>query len=92
MHREIMEEVGVSVTNLRYQGSQNWPYPHSLMLGYHVDYVAGEIRCQPDEIEDARWFELRDLPTLPPAFSISRYLIDLYRAERLGGAKPVLPD
>lgn len=92
VHREIMEEVGVSVTNLRYQGSQNWPYPHSLMLGYHVDYLGGDIRCQPDEIEDARWFHLRELPTLPPAFSISRFLIDRYRVERLGGAEPVLPD
>lgn len=92
VHREIMEEVGVTVGNLRYQGSQNWPYPHSLMLGYHVDYLDGDIRCQPEEIEDARWFHLNELPTLPPSFSISRYLIDLYRVERLGGTKPVLPD
>ena len=92
VHREIMEEVGVTVGNLRYQGSQNWPYPHSLMLGYHVDYLDGDIRCQPEEIEDARWFHLNELPTLPPPFSISRYLIDLYRVERLGGTKPVLPD
>ncbi len=54
--REVREEVGVEVANLEYIGSQNWPFPHSLMLGFHAEYVSGEIVPQEDEIEDAQWF------------------------------------
>lgn len=56
MVREVREEVGVEVANLEYIGSQNWPFPHSLMLGFHAEYVSGEIVPQEDEIEDAQWF------------------------------------
>lgn len=89
--REVREEVGLEIRNLRYQGSQSWPFPHSLMLGFHADYAAGEIVPQPEEIEDARWFALDALPPLPKPGSISRYLIDLYLARRLGRPEPVLP-
>lgn len=89
--REVHEEVGVAVHNLRYVTSQGWPFPHSLMLGFHADYAGGEIILQEDEIEDARWFALDQLPGLPPPRSISRYLIDLYLAQRLGHPEPVLP-
>ncbi len=89
--REVREEVGLQVRNLEYLGSQGWPFPHSLMLGFHAEYAAGEIDMQPEEIEDARWFRVDRLPLLPPAQSISRYLIDLYVARRLGLAEPVLP-
>ncbi|TWI53171.1 NAD+ diphosphatase [Pseudomonas duriflava] len=92
VRREVREEVAVEVQNLRYLGSQSWPYPHSLMLGFHADYAGGEIICQPDEIEDARWFSLNNLPLLPPKQSISRYLIDLYLAQRLGLPEPLLPN
>lgn len=91
VHREVREEVAVEVGNLRYITSQNWPFPHSLMLGFHADYLAGEIVPQPEEIEDARWFRLDALPPLPPHGSIARYLIELYRARRSGAAEPVLP-
>ncbi len=90
--REVREEVGVEVCNIRYQGSQNWPFPHSLMLGFHADYAGGEIVLQEEEIEDARWFSIHALPPLPASRSIARYLIDSYVASRLGGAEPVLPD
>ncbi|WP_070887461.1 NAD(+) diphosphatase [Pseudomonas argentinensis] len=90
--REVREEVGVEVCNIRYQGSQNWPFPHSLMLGFHADYAGGEIVMQEEEIEDARWFSIHALPPLPASRSIARYLIDAYVARRLGGADPVLPD
>ena len=89
--REIREEVGLEIRNLRYQGSQSWPFPHSLMLGFHADYAGGEIVPQPEEIEDARWFALDALPPLPKPGSISRYLIDLYLARRSGSPEPVLP-
>lgn len=90
--REVREEVGLEISDLQYITSQSWPFPHSLMLGFHARYAAGEIVPQPDEIEDARWFRLDQLPQLPPPRTISRYLIDLYLARQSGSAEPVLPD
>jgi NAD+ diphosphatase len=85
VHREVMEEVGVRVTNLRYQGSQTWPFPHQLMLGYWADYDGGEIRLQENEIADAGWFSLDALPAVPPGFSIAGWLINGYRKARQQG-------
>jgi NAD+ diphosphatase len=76
IHREAFEEVGVKVSNLRYYGSQGWPFPHSLMIAFVADYAGGEIVCQEDEIEDARWFTLDDLPVLPNRLSIARRLVN----------------
>jgi len=89
--REVREEVAVEVQNIQYVGSQCWPFPHSMMLGFHAEYAGGEILMQPDEIEDAQWFSVHDLPPLPAGRSIARYLIDLYVARRLGLPEPVLP-
>lgn len=91
VEREVFEEVGVQVNDIQYQGSQSWPFPHSLMLGFHARYLSGEIRCQPEEIEDAGWFSIHDLPPLPSSRSIARYLIELYVARRLGRCEPMLP-
>ncbi|MFG0381605.1 NAD(+) diphosphatase [Pseudomonas sp. zbq_18] len=88
--REVREEVGIEVHNLRYLGSQGWPFPHSLMLGFHAEYAGGEIVPQADEIEDAAWFPIDNLPPLPMQRSIARYLIDLYVARRLGQPEPQL--
>lgn len=76
VHREVMEEVGVTLKNLRYFGSQPWPFPRSLMIGFVADWGGGEIQFAEPEIEDARWFPLDHLPGLPPAMSIARQLID----------------
>jgi len=89
--REVREEVGVEIRNIQYLGSQGWPFPHSLMLGFHAEYERGDIVMQADEIEDAQWFNVRQLPPLPAPRSIARYLIDAYVARRLGLAEPVLP-
>lgn len=89
--REVREEVAIEVQNIQYVGSQCWPFPHSMMLGFHAEYAGGEIVMQPDEIEDAQWFRVDALPPLPAGRSIARYLIDLYVARRLGLAEPVLP-
>ena len=89
--REVREEVGVEIKNLQYLGSQGWPFPHSLMLGFHAEYASGDIVMQVDEIEDAQWFSVHDLPPLPASRSIARYLIDVYVARRLGQPEPVLP-
>jgi len=82
VHREVLEEVGVRVRNLKYLGSQSWPFPNSLMLGFHAEYAAGEINCQEGEIADARWFHHAQLPNVPPATAISRWLIDDFVASR----------
>ena len=75
VHREVFEEVGVKVKNLRYYNSQPWPFPHSLMVGFIAEYDAGEIRCQENEIDDAQWFDIDNLPTIPPKVSIAGQLI-----------------
>ena len=76
VHREVEEEVGVTVKDLRYFGSQSWPFPHSLMLAFSAEWAAGEIVPQPGEIEHADWFDLDALPGVPPRFSIAGHLIE----------------
>ncbi len=80
VHREIMEETGVRIRDLRYFRSQSWPFPHSLMLGFHATYAGGEIRIDDDEIIDAQWFHHSKLPDIPMPGSIARLLIDDWRA------------
>lgn len=66
VHREVFEEVGLTIRNLRYFTSQAWPFPHSLMLGFRAEYAAGEIRIDGQEIEDAAFFPMSALPKLFP--------------------------
>ncbi len=75
VHREVFEEVGLRVSNLHYFGSQSWPFPNSLMLGFHAQYGSGEIVCQEGEIADAQWFRADNLPQIPPKTAISGWLI-----------------
>ncbi len=81
LEREVLEEVGVRVGNVRYFASQPWPFPHSLMIAFVADWKSGEISVDPLEIEAAQWFKIRDLPQLPNSISISRRLIDAVVAE-----------
>jgi len=76
IEREIMEEVGIGVENVRYFGSQSWPFPCSLMLGFTARWKSGELRADGVELDDAGWFAPGELPDIPPAVSISRKLID----------------
>ena len=78
--REVREEVGVEVGNVRYSGSQPWPFPHSLMVGFTAEWQSGEIDIDPTEIVDAQWFRRDALPTIPPPISIARKLIDAWIA------------
>ena len=76
IHREVREEVGLEVENLRYFGSQPWPFPNSLMIGFTADYAGGDLTPEPGEIEAAGWYRACDLPQLPPRVSIARRMID----------------
>jgi len=80
VHREIREEAGIDVTDLVYAGSQPWPFPHSLMVGFSAQYAGGELTLDPSEIVDGGWFRPGDLPALPPYPSIARRLIDEWLA------------
>jgi NAD+ diphosphatase len=81
LEREVLEEVGVTVTNVNYFASQPWPFPHSLMIAFVADWKSGEIKVDPLEIEAAQWFKLDGLPKLPQPISIARRLIDAVIAE-----------
>ena len=77
--REIFEEVKVRVKNIKYYGSQSWPFPSQLMLGYHADYLEGDITPDGEEIDSADWFHYKDLPQVPTGnISISGQLIESY--------------
>jgi len=73
--REVREEVGIEVENIRYFSSQSWPFPNQLMLGFFADYAGGDIVCDKVEIAEAHWFKPGELPTIPPVHSISGQLI-----------------
>lgn len=73
--REVLEEVGIHVTNIRYISSQPWPYPSNLMLGFRAEYQSGDIVIQEDELSHADFFDLTDLPKIPFKGSIAFDLI-----------------
>lgn len=76
VQREVLEEVGIEVTNIHYFGSQPWPFPHSLMVGFTADYLRGTITIDRSELTDAGWFAADALPSIPGPYSIARLLID----------------
>lgn len=78
VRREVREEVGITLGELRYHGSQSWPFPHSLMLGFHAQWQAGDLCPDAEEIVAADWFDRESLPRLPTSGSIARELIDAW--------------
>ncbi|OEY66921.1 NAD(+) diphosphatase [Marinobacter sp. X15-166B] len=82
--REVREETGFEVTNIRYHSSQPWPFPHQLMLGFFADYAGGDMVLQADELADAGWFYPGERPPIPPATTISGALIRAMEAEIRG--------
>lgn len=81
VRREVMEETQLDITNLRYFGSQPWPFPCGLMVGFHADYAGGEIHLQRSELERGSWFGRDNLPPLPEKLSIARKLVDDWLGE-----------
>jgi NAD+ diphosphatase len=78
VRREVAEEVGIEVGALRYFGSQPWPFPHSLRIGFHAMYQSGQITVDGEEISSADWYAADDLPPIPGPISIARRLIDAW--------------
>lgn len=78
VHREVHEEVGITVKNLRYFGSQSWPFPHSLMVAFTAEHAGGEIQIDQTEIVEAGWYTVDALPRIPESLSIARRLIDSF--------------
>lgn len=75
VEREIFEETGIKVKNVKYFGSQSWPFPSQLMLGFTAEYESGELKLQADEISDADWFDKDNCPASPQPGSIAYRLI-----------------
>lgn len=82
VRREVEEEVGVRLADLEYVGSQPWPFPHQLMIGFNARYQEGDIRLDELELDRAAWFDVSALPPLPPPLSLSRQMIDAWRHSR----------
>jgi NAD+ diphosphatase len=79
VRREVREEVSLEIGDLEYRGSQPWPFPHQLMVGFGARYVSGEIRIDGTEIVEAQWFTPDDAPVFPSTLSIASRLIDGWR-------------
>lgn len=76
VRREVREETGIEIDNIKYFGSQPWPYPCGVMIGFTADYSSGEIHIQEEELNRAGWFSKSNLPPIPDKMSIARMLID----------------
>lgn len=84
VRREVREEVGIEIDDIQYQGSQPWPFPNSLMIGFTARWASGEIAIDGEEIAEAGWFGPDEMPELPASISISRRLIDGFLARATG--------
>jgi len=83
VHREVLEETGIRVKNVAYFGSQPWPFPDSLMIGFTAEYESGEISVDGEEIVEAGWYRVDNLPRIPGKLSIARKLIDWFVDKQL---------
>ncbi len=81
--REIKEEVGVKVKNMRYVMSQPWPYPSGLMIGFIADYDSGEITLQTSELTTGGWFHKENLPQLPDKLGIARMMVEMWKEGKI---------
>ena len=89
VQREVREETGVEVKNIRYFASQPWPFPHSLMIAFTAEHAAGEIRVDDAELLDAGWYAADAFPAIPDPITVARRLIDWFAATTRGGSSTV---
>ena len=82
--RETLEETGISIKNIQYAGSQAWPYPSGLMIGYTAEYESGSLQIQRSELNKGGWYSLRNLPAIPGKVSLARQLIDQVKKSIVG--------
>ena len=82
VRREVKEETGLSIKNIRYFGNQPWPYPSVLMVGFIADYESGEITIQEEELRNAAFYSINNLPTLPQKLSLARKMIDWWLEQK----------
>ena len=82
VRREVLEEVGIRVKNVKYFGNQPWPFPNSLMIGFTAEWESGEIKIDEKELSEAAWYDVDSLPALAGKMSIARELIDWYIESR----------
>ena len=82
VRREVAEEVGVEVADVTFAGSQPWPFPNQLMVGFFARYVDGDIRPDQIELDEVGWYRFDELPDLPPPASLARQMIDAWARER----------
>lgn len=82
VHREVKEETGLHINNLKYFGSQPWPYPSGVMIGFTADYESGEIKLQKEELNAGDFYTKDNLPEIPKKLSLARKLIDDWLEEK----------
>ncbi|WP_242973016.1 NAD(+) diphosphatase [Anaeromicrobium sediminis] len=78
VRREVKEEVGIDVKNIKYFGNQPWPFPYSLMVAFTCEYEKGEIKVDGNEIDKANWYSVDNMPNVPSKGSVARELIDWF--------------
>ena len=83
VHREVLEETGLTIHHLKYFSSQPWPFPSGLMVGFTADYASGELSLQATELSKGGWFTKENLPQIPEKLSIARKLIDHWLNESI---------
>jgi NAD+ diphosphatase len=88
VHREVREETGIEVTDLRYFASQPWPFPHSLMIAFTAQHAGGEIVVDGVELKDAGWYRANALPEIPGSMTVARRLIDWFCKSRSAKGSP----
>lgn len=76
VRREVIEETGIEIKDIQYFGSQPWPYPCGLMVGFTAQYASGNLRLQKEELDNGGWYKKENLPELPGKASIARKLIE----------------